>query len=172
MDKHTHRQQRFGFLLFQTVEEAERCAKELNNTIIKGCAIRCNVTQDNFNDPKSNVYIKNIDPSVSQQQLHDAFLKFGEIVSCKLETFPDGKSRGFGYIQFKSTSSAEAAIKAGQLELNGKKVDVHAHQRKEQRKGTEQKCTNIFVQGLPKGSGEEWLRKTFGKFGEITSAYV
>lgn len=46
------------------------------------------------------------------------------------------------------------------------------HQRKDQRKNAEQKCTNIFVQGIPAGYNDAKLREIFGKFGEITSAVV
>lgn len=49
-------------------------------------------------DPKANVLVRNIALEVTQQELFDAFVKFGPIRSCKLEMFPDGKSRGFGYI--------------------------------------------------------------------------
>lgn len=172
VDRNTKRQNRYGFLTFHTMDEAKRAAKDLNNTIINGSSIRCNVQEDNFNDPKSNVYVKNIDPTVTQQQLHDAFLGFGDIVSCKLETFTDGRSRGFGYVQFKTQEQAEAAIEKGQIDMNGKSVDVLAHKKKDERNATEQKTTNVFVQGIPKGSTDTWLQQKFGEFGEITSACV
>ena len=54
--------------------------------------------------------VRFIDNSVTQQQFFEAFQQFGPIRSCKLELFPDGKSRGFGYIQFESEEAANAAI--------------------------------------------------------------
>lgn len=70
--------------------------------------------------------------------------------SCKLELYPDGKARGFGYIQFESEESATAAIaQSGVLEFNGKKVEVLTHQRREQRQGQDRGFLNLFVQGLP-----------------------
>lgn len=101
-DKNTKRQNRYGFLQFFDAKEAARCARELNNTQIKGSYIRCAVQEDNFIDQKSNVFVKNLDVDVSQAQLSEAFAKFGSVKSCKIESFDDGKSRGFGYIQYEN----------------------------------------------------------------------
>ena len=101
-DKQTKRQNRYGFLQFFDIKEAQRCAKELNNTQIKGSSIRCAVQEDNFIDQKANVFVKNLDPAVTQAVLSEAFAKFGTVRSCKIESFEDGKSRGFGYIQFEN----------------------------------------------------------------------
>ena len=51
-------------------------------------------------DEKANLLVKNIEKDVTQQELFELFKPFGHIVSCKLETYPDGKSRGYAYIQF------------------------------------------------------------------------
>ena len=48
--------------------------------------------------------------AVTQQQFYDAFCAFGPVRSCKLELYPDGKARGFGYIQFESEDAAALAI--------------------------------------------------------------
>ena len=158
VDRQTKRQNRYGFLQFFQVEEARRCANGLNNTKIGDNFIRCNLQEGNFMEPKANVVVKFIDTAVTQQQLHDAFLPNGPIRSCKLELFPDGKSRGFGYIQFESEEAAEAAIaQSGKLEFNGKKVEVLQHQRKDQRPETERSFRNLFVQGLPEGTTDEKL---------------
>ena len=61
-------------------------------------------------DPKANVLVRNIALDVTQQQVFDMFKKYGGIKSCKLEMYPDGKSRGFGYIQFESEEAAANAI--------------------------------------------------------------
>lgn len=109
-------------------------------------------------EPKANVLVRYIDLGVSQQQFYEAFAAFGPIRSCKLELYPDGKSRGFGYIQFESEDAAAAAIaKSQELEFNGKKVEVLTHQRREQRQGGERSFLNIFVQGLPAGTNDDLL---------------
>lgn len=128
MDKQTKRQNRYGFLQFFQLDEARRCANELNNSQIGSNFIRCNLQEGNFMEPKANLLVRYIDLSVTQQQFYEAFLAFGPIRSCKLELYPDGKSRGFGYIQFESEDAAATALAKSQvLELNGKKVEVLTH---------------------------------------------
>ena len=125
-------------------------------------------------DPKANVLVRNIALEVTQQELFDAFVKFGPIRSCKLEMFPDGKSRGFGYIQFESSETAEKAIdESGDIEFHGKPAEVLAHQKREERKGGDEKIFfNIFIQKLPAGTDDAKLKEMFEEFGEITSAHV
>lgn len=48
--------------------------------------------------------------SVDNVALHEMFRKFGNIVSCKVATFEDGRSKGHGFVQFESQESANAAI--------------------------------------------------------------
>jgi len=110
------------------MEEAKRCSNELNNTKIGTNYIRCNLQEGTFMEPKANVLVRYIDLAVSQQQFFDAFSAFGPVRSCKLELYPDGKARGFGYIQFETEEAATAAIEqSGTLEFNGKKVEVLTH---------------------------------------------
>ena len=125
-------------------------------------------------DPKANVLVRNIALDVTQQMLFDTFTKYGGIRSCKLEQYPDGKSRGFGYIQFESAEIAEKAIEeSGDIEFNSKPVEVLVHMKREERKGTDEKqFYNIFVQKLPAGTDDEKLSSMFSEFGEITSAHV
>lgn len=52
------------------------------------------------------------------------FKKFGNVLSCKVALFEDGKSKGYGFIQFESDESANAAIE----KLNGSTIgDKHLY---------------------------------------------
>lgn len=50
--------------------------------------------------------------------LQDMFRKFGNILSCKVAMFEDGKSKGYGFVQFETEESAIAAID----KLNGSTI--------------------------------------------------
>jgi len=67
-DKQTRKQNRFGFLAFNDEAEARRCAQALNNTELNGSILRCSYQEkkDSF-DPKSNVIVRGIESSVTQE---------------------------------------------------------------------------------------------------------
>lgn len=101
LDKRTNKSRGYGYLQFYTKDEAERCLKAMNNFQLKGLSLRIVHSVPKFEvNEKANLLIKNIDKEVTQQELYESFRQFGDIVSCKLETFNDGKSRGYAYIQF------------------------------------------------------------------------
>lgn len=56
--------------------------------------------------------------SIDNVILQDLFKPFGNILSCKVVTFEDGKSKGYGFVQFESEQCAYAAIE----KLNGTDV--------------------------------------------------
>nr|GEX94178.1 polyadenylate-binding protein 7 [Tanacetum cinerariifolium] len=62
-----------------------------------------------------NVFVKNLNESIDNVQLQELLKGFGNILSCKVVTFEDGVSRGFGFVYYDSEDCANAAIK----NLNG-----------------------------------------------------
>ena len=53
--------------------------------------------------------------SIDNAKLQEMFQKFGNIVSSKVAMFDDGRSKRYGFVQFDSEESANAAIE----QLNG-----------------------------------------------------
>eukprot|EP00996_Jenningsia_fusiforme_P003503 NODE_429_length_2261_cov_72.849005_g395_i0.p1 GENE.NODE_429_length_2261_cov_72.849005_g395_i0~~NODE_429_length_2261_cov_72.849005_g395_i0.p1 ORF type:complete len:631 (+),score=139.79 NODE_429_length_2261_cov_72.849005_g395_i0:69-1961(+) len=87
----------------------------------------------------SNLFVKNLDDSIDDQMLREAFERFGEISSCKvmLDDKIPPVSKGFGFVCFKDPESANKAI----AEMNGhlliaKPLYVNVAQRKEVRRAT------------------------------------
>lgn len=60
-------------------------------------------------------WLQNLNESVDNAQLQELFQSFGTILSCKVETLEDGKSKEYGFVQFDSDDCANAAIQ----KLNG-----------------------------------------------------
>ena len=70
----------------------------------------------------ANLFVKNLDPSISCSRLEEIFCRFGTILSCKIAE-ENGKSKGFGFVQFDSEESAIAAITAlHDTMIEGKKL--------------------------------------------------
>ncbi|XP_077211567.1 polyadenylate-binding protein 2-like [Tasmannia lanceolata] len=82
-----------------------------------------------------NLYLKNLDDSISDDKLRELFSEFGTITSCKVMRDPNGVSRGSGFVSFSTPEEASRALS----EMNGKIVVskplyVALAQRKEDRK--------------------------------------
>ncbi len=67
-----------------------------------------------------NIYVKNVDFAITQNQLREIFEEFGEVKSVKIVTdYVTGKSRGFGFVEMANDDEAKAAIE----NLNGAEVN-------------------------------------------------
>ena len=66
------------------------------------------------------LYVGNLSFNTSESQLRDLFAAHGEVTSASLVMDRDtGRPRGFGFVEFRDSAHAQAAIAA----LNGKNVD-------------------------------------------------
>ena len=68
-------------------------------------------------DREANVYIRNISPTLTIQDLDSYFSKYGAIFSSKIALDENGNSLGYGYIQFEKKEQAEACLKQGELQM-------------------------------------------------------
>jgi polyadenylate-binding protein len=66
-----------------------------------------------------NLYVKNLDDSVTDDQLRDEFSAMGTITSARImKDMKDSQSRGFGFVCFSSAEEATRAVN----EMNGKLI--------------------------------------------------
>jgi RNA recognition motif-containing protein len=66
-----------------------------------------------------NIYVGNLSYNVTENDLKDIFSNYGDVVNVSLIKDRDsGQSKGFGFVEMGSPSSAQAAIQA----LNGSEV--------------------------------------------------
>lgn len=61
---------------------------------------------------------QNLDSSIDNMKLQAIFANYGNILSCKVQVFDNGNSKGYGYVQFETPESAQKAIE----ELNGRDI--------------------------------------------------
>lgn len=62
--------------------------------------------------------LQNLGESIDNTKLQEIFQNFGNILSSKVVMSDDGKSKGYGFVQFEFEDSANAAIE----KLNGSSV--------------------------------------------------
>ena len=118
-------------------------------------------------DYKKNLLVKNIDTKMSQMEFYNIFLKYGDILSGKIEYEENGISKGFGYIYYYDEESAEnAKNNLNNKEFYGKKMEIvnliPAKIKKNNNKVT------IFALNLPNNVTEKEIKSIFGKYGEIS----
>ena len=104
-----------------------------------------------------------------------------------LETGPDGKNKGFGFVSFEDSESAEKAVdELNGVEMFGKTLYVGRAQKKAERQQELKKKfeqlklerlnryqgVNLYVKNLDDTIDDERLRKEFAPYGTITSAKV
>jgi len=108
------------------------------------------------------VFIGGLAHTTTTQHLRDNFGRFGSIVDAVVLRWPDGRSRGFGYVTFADSSAAASVLKETHS-LSGREVEV-----KPAVPGT----NKLFIGGLPQNTTANELREHFEKFGVVSDAVV
>ena len=155
MRDETGKSKGFGFACFNRAEDAEEAVKTLNNNdyfktgklLYVGRAQRKAereaelkrklelIKADRINRSQGvNLYVKNLEDSVTDEKLQQAFCAFGTITSAKVMVDEKGQSKGFGFVCFSTPEEATKAV----TEMNNriivsKPLYVALAQRKEDR---------------------------------------
>nr|KYP62044.1 Polyadenylate-binding protein 3 [Cajanus cajan] len=185
----------YGFVQFDNEESAQNAIKQLNGMLINdkkvyvGLFVRRQERAEANGSPKfTNVYVKNISETYTDEDLKKLFSPYGTITSAVIMTEPNGKSKCFGFVNFESPDSAAAAVDR----LNGSIVDddkalyVARAQRKAEReaelkakfeqerisKYEKLQGANLYLKNLDDNINDEKLKEMFSEFGTTTSCKV
>lgn len=177
-DSTTGRSLCYGYINFISLPEAIRAIETRNHSVLLGKVLRVSWSHRDPDARKNgigNVFVKNLSDSIDNVALQDLFQKFGNILSCKVVTFEDGKSKGYGFVQFETEESATAAIE--QLNgstVGGKQIYVGKFVKRSDRilPSPDAKYTNLYVKNVDLDVTEELLRAKFSEFGKIASLVV
>ncbi|XP_019163771.1 PREDICTED: uncharacterized protein LOC109160086 isoform X2 [Ipomoea nil] len=124
------------------------------------------------NPSGGSILIENLDEAIDDRALHAIFSAFGNILSCKVETYASGRSKGYGHIEYDSKEAAQEAIeKVNGTLLNHNKVYVGpfvSNQERAKARG----MTKVYVANLSESTTKEDLREVFGCLGTIASTVV
>nr|DAD28650.1 TPA_asm: hypothetical protein HUJ06_030118 [Nelumbo nucifera] len=167
----------YGYANFVTTQDAIQAIEKLNHTPLNGKMMRIMWSHRDPDARKSgigNLFVKNLDDSIDNVRLHKMFSKYGNILSCKVVTSQDGKSKGYGFVQFESEESAKSAIeKLNDSTVGGKKY-VGNFIKKSDRvlRSPNAKYTNLYMKNLDQDVSEELLQEKFSEFGKITNLVI
>ncbi|KAL1733120.1 hypothetical protein EV714DRAFT_246951 [Schizophyllum commune] len=186
----------YGFVHYETAEAAENAIKNVNGMLLNdkkvyvGHHISRKERQSKIDEMKAqftNLYIKNIDPEVTDEEFEALFKEQGNVTSSIIQRDEEGRSRGFGFVNYETHEEAQKAVdNLNDKEFHGRKLFVSRAQKKaereeELRKAHEQarleklskyQGLNLYVKNLDDDVDDEKLRAEFEPFGTITSAKV
>lgn len=167
----------YAYVNFSDHEAGKAAIEKLNYTPIKGKLCRIMWSQ---RDPalrkkgSGNIFIKNLNPDIDNKALYDTFSVFGNILSSKIATDENGKSKGFGFVHFEDESAAKEAIDAlnGML-LNGQEIYVAPHltrkERDSQLEESRANYTNVYIKNINLETTDEEFKELVEKYGKTTS---
>ena len=121
-----------GFVNFENADDAANSVKSLNGKKIDGKEWYVGKAQKKFERESelrrqfekmrgANLYIKNLDQSIDDDKLRQAFHGYGTITSCKVMWDFDGHSKGSGFVAFSSPDEASRALTEMNMKMVGRK---------------------------------------------------
>lgn len=184
----------YGFVHYESDEAAKNAIEKVDGKSIAGQTVKvapflAKKQRSNGKTAYTNVYVKFLPESVGTEDLLKMVSEVGEVSCGKVMVDNEGKSRGFGFINFKTPEEAEACVNL----LNGKELpdstsplfagpaqkkgdrEKELQNRFEAMKIERQKKymgVNLYVKNLAENIDDAKLREEFTKFGAITSAKV
>ncbi|XWS59577.1 hypothetical protein CRYUN_Cryun08bG0134100 [Craigia yunnanensis] len=177
-DSSTGRSLCYGYVNFISPQDAHHAIEAKNHSLLNGKMIRVMWSLRDPDARKSgvgNVFVKNLSDSIDNVGLQELLRKFGNVISCKVATFEDGKSKGYGFVQFESEESANAAIeKLHDTTIGDKQIYLGKFMKKSDRvlPSPDVKYTNLYIKNLDPDIKEELLQEKFSEFGKIASLVV
>ncbi|ORX47696.1 polyadenylate binding protein [Hesseltinella vesiculosa] len=186
----------YGFIRFDTIEAAERAITNVNGMMLYdrelfvGHYVPRHERMQRFEEAKhrfTNVYVKNLVPDITEEELRELFICFGPILSVMIQRDDQGVSRGFGFVNFERHDDAERAVQQmHDTEYIGKRLFVTRAQKRSERdeelrrqhesfgqsRSRYNQGVNLYIKNLSDDVNDEVLRSSFSKFGTITSVKV
>ncbi|VVB10428.1 unnamed protein product [Arabis nemorensis] len=184
----------YGFVQYANEESAQKAIEKLNGMLLNdkqvyvGPFLRRQERDTTANTTKfTNVYVKNLAESTTDDDLKNTFGEYGKITSAVVMKDGEGKSKGFGFVNFENADDAAKAVES----LNGHKFDdkewyVGRAQKKSEREtelrvryeqnlkeaADKFQSSNLYVKNLDPSISDEKLKEIFSPFGTVTSCKV
>ncbi|XP_027112531.2 polyadenylate-binding protein 2-like isoform X1 [Coffea eugenioides] len=184
----------YGFVQYDSDEAAQKAIEKLNGMLLNdkqvyvGPFLRKQEREMAVDKTKfTNVFVKNLSDSTTDEDLKKVFGDFGTITSVAVMRDEDGKSKCFGFVNFENPEDAAKSVEA----LNGYKFDnkewfVGKAQKKSDREqelkqrfeqsvkeaADKSQGLNLYIKNLDDSINDDKLRELFSPFGTITSCKV
>ncbi|RNE97922.1 poly(A)-binding protein 2 [Trypanosoma conorhini] len=182
----------YARISYEKEESAVEAVQEVNGMVIDDCAITVERYQPHHHEEQlkqfTNLYVKNLDPSVNDEKLKEVFSAFGEVTSAKVRELGASQTVGFAYVAYATHEAAAKAVeeldeKESPLAKEGMKLSVcrfrsreeRQRERERQRRERQQQHSrypNLYVKNFDDTVTSERLKELFERCGETVSVRV
>ncbi|OJJ48740.1 hypothetical protein ASPZODRAFT_1663690 [Penicilliopsis zonata CBS 506.65] len=125
----THR--RFCYVQFQEAFEAEHATKLDGTTLEKGLQLVAKISDPSQKQDRQGpmhegreIHVSNLDWKATEEDVKEAFSRFGRVEVVRIPRKVDGGSKGFGYIVFSTKEEATAALAMHKQEFRSRPLQV------------------------------------------------
>lgn len=171
----------YAYVNFVDRIHANRAIETLNFEELEGRPIQVVRSERNpllrkISEP--NVFVKNLDRSVTNRELFFAFSQFGTVISSKVAKDQNGTSKCYGFVQLEDDDAAMRSIsQLNGLLIKDKILCVQRFINKkmngpEMTDDSKQSFTNVYVKNIGKDMNSQGLREMFENFGTIVSPKI
>lgn len=124
--------------------------------------------RDGEEEKYCKLFIGGLNYTTTEEGLRGHFEQWGEIVDCVVMRDPVTKrSRGFGFVTYKTEEMLDDAQKNRPHKLDGREVDTKRAIPRNESDETQATVKKMFVGGLKDGTTEEEIKTKFETFGTI-----
>ncbi|ORZ34900.1 hypothetical protein BCR44DRAFT_1461486 [Catenaria anguillulae PL171] len=186
----------YGFVHYETREAADAAIAAVNGMLLNdkevfvGLHVPKRERDAELAKQRSqftNLYVKNVAEEVTDDEFKEMFEAFGPVVSAVIQRDEEGKSKGFGFVNYTKHEDAQVAVEQlNEKEVKGMTLYVARAQKKAEREEElrrqyesarqerlqKYQGNNVYIKNLDDDVDDERLRAEFAAFGTITSAKV
>jgi RNA recognition motif-containing protein len=118
------------------------------------------------------IFVGGLDLDTTEEDLTEYFSKFGKVVERLIKVdIKSKKSRGFGFIGFKSADAVDKVLEQSTHSIRGKKIDCKRAMTKEEayswNKDLKDSFRKVFVSNIPRETSKAELTNLFNQYGRV-----
>jgi polyadenylate-binding protein len=185
----------YGYVHFESEDDADEAIKVVNGRDIRGLHVYAThfvPRQERVKKRENswtNVFVKNIPDSITEDEILQVFRKYGEITShlFKDKHFANGELKKMGFINYKNHDDAVNAVKElDKSDVGGFFIECCRHQKRQERSSHLRRVgqvknrekinqyygRNLYIKNIEDHITDEILRTEFEQFGPITSLKI
>jgi len=128
------------------------------------------------------IFVGGLDYDTVEATIEQYFGQWGPVSECTVKRFPDGKSRGFGFVTFSSLAAMENCFENQPHTIDGKRVDLRKAAETGHNRGADtgskgydpeaRELKKLFVGSLEFSTTEDEVNEYFSKYGDIVSVSI